>query len=185
MILLDSSFITPCRTRRSDWCAPLPPHGNAVGLLHHAGLGSSRFARRYSGSRCYFPFLRVLRCFSSPGYLHRPYVFRPGYERITTRAFAHSEIPGSKLARSSPRLIAACHVLLRLLAPRHPPWALLSLTHLKTLVLAMQFSRSAQRSGRNPSSERTAPGEARGVSVPSKLNSVPATQASRGGFAFL
>ena len=35
----------------------------------HSGLGSSRFARRYSGNRCFFLFLRVLRCFSSPGSL--------------------------------------------------------------------------------------------------------------------
>ena len=33
----------------------------------HAGLGSSPFARRYSGSRSLFPLLWVLRCFSSPG----------------------------------------------------------------------------------------------------------------------
>ena len=33
----------------------------------HPGLGSSPFARRYSGNRCFFLFLRVLRCFSSPG----------------------------------------------------------------------------------------------------------------------
>ena len=39
--------------------------------------------------------------------------------------FPHSEIPGSKVARTSPGLIAACHVLHRLLAPRHPPDALL------------------------------------------------------------
>ena len=32
-----------------------------------AGLGSSPFARRYLGNRCFFLFLRVLRCFSSPG----------------------------------------------------------------------------------------------------------------------
>ena len=31
------------------------------------GLGSSHFARRYSGNRCFFLFLRLLRCFSSPG----------------------------------------------------------------------------------------------------------------------
>ena len=36
----------------------------------------------------------------------------------------HSEIHGSKPARSSPWLFAACHVLHRLLAPRHPPDAL-------------------------------------------------------------
>ena len=39
----------------------------------------------------------------------------------------HSEIPGSKLVRSSPGLIAAYHVLHRLLAPRHPPNALITL----------------------------------------------------------
>ena len=33
----------------------------------HPGLGSSRFARRYSGNHCCFLFLRLLRCFSSPG----------------------------------------------------------------------------------------------------------------------
>src|SRR5699024_9714056 len=38
----------------------------------HAGLGSSLFARRYSGNRCFFLFLRLLRCFSSPG--SPPYV---------------------------------------------------------------------------------------------------------------
>ena len=39
----------------------------------------------------------------------------------------HSEIHGSKLIRSSPRLFAAYHVLLRLCMPRHPPNALNSL----------------------------------------------------------
>ena len=35
----------------------------------------------------------------------------------------HSEIPGSKCACHSPRLIAACHVLRRLMVPRHPSCA--------------------------------------------------------------
>ncbi len=128
MLPLNNDFVTPRRIRHSDLCTPLPPHGNAVGLSHHTSLGSSRFARRYSGSRCCFPFLGVLRCFSSPGCLLWPYVFRPGYERMTARGFPHSDILGSQLARSFPRLFAACHVLHRLLAPRHPPWALYSLT---------------------------------------------------------
>ena len=38
----------------------------------HSGLGSFPFARRYSGNRCFFLFLWVLRCFSSPG--SPPYV---------------------------------------------------------------------------------------------------------------
>src|ERR1019366_8638683 len=44
------------------------------------------------------------------------------------RGFPHSEIPGSKPACGSPRLIAAFHVLHRRLLPRHPPCALSSLT---------------------------------------------------------
>ena len=36
----------------------------------------------------------------------------------------HSEIPGSPIARISPGLFAACHVLHRLSVPRHPPDAL-------------------------------------------------------------
>src|SRR5688500_1374295 len=41
----------------------------------------------------------------------------------------HSEIPGSKVVCTSPGLIAAYHVLRRLLEPRHPPCALSSLTN--------------------------------------------------------
>ena len=48
-------------------------------------------------------------------------VFTPG-------GFPHSEICGSQAVCASPQLIAACHVLLRLLVPRHPPCALTSLT---------------------------------------------------------
>src|SRR4051812_21934239 len=44
--------------------------------------------------------------------------------------FPHSEIHGSKGARPSPRLIAACHVLHRLSVPRHPPDALIALDRL-------------------------------------------------------
>ena len=43
--------------------------------------------------------------------------------------FPHSEIHGSKSARLSPWLIAACYVLHRLSVPRHPPDALITLDH--------------------------------------------------------
>jgi hypothetical protein len=48
--------------------------------------------------------------------------------RVYRIGFPHSEIPGSKPACGSPRLIAACHVLHRHRLPRHPPCALSSLT---------------------------------------------------------
>ena len=51
------------------------------------------------------------------------------YCPITVSGFPHSEIPGSTLVYSSPRLIAVFHVLHRLLVPRHPPCALSSLTN--------------------------------------------------------
>ena len=34
------------------------------------GLGSSLFARRYLGNNVYSLFLRLLKCFTSPGLLH-------------------------------------------------------------------------------------------------------------------
>ena len=43
--------------------------------------------------------------------------------------FPHSEISGSMRMCRSPELIAACHVLLRLLMPRHSPCALSNLTY--------------------------------------------------------
>ena len=47
---------------------------------------------------------------------------------VCSAGFPHSEICGSRNICFSPQLIAACHVFLRLLVPRHPPCALISLT---------------------------------------------------------
>ena len=57
------------------------------------------------------------------------YVFSRGYQGITPGGFPHSEIAGSKPVCGSPTLIAAYHVLHRLLVPRHSPCALSSLTN--------------------------------------------------------
>ena len=47
---------------------------------------------------------------------------------VCSSGFPHSEISGSKDICSSPKLFAAYHVFHRLLVPRHPPCALISLT---------------------------------------------------------
>ena len=86
----------------------------------------SAFARRYLRSRGCFPFLRLLRCFSSPG---------------SPPCHMHSDTddpygPGCPIRRSqdqssvtsSSGLIAGSNVLHRLSTPRHPPCALSSLT---------------------------------------------------------
>ena len=47
---------------------------------------------------------------------------------MTLRGLPHSEIAGLQVVSTYPTLIAGYHVLRRLLVPRHPPYALCSLT---------------------------------------------------------
>ena len=56
------------------------------------------------------------------------YEFNARCLRIAAGGFPHSEISGSEPICGSPKLIAACHVLLRLMVPRHSPCALSCLT---------------------------------------------------------
>jgi hypothetical protein len=58
------------------------------------------------------------------------------------------------MVSSFPGLFAAAHVLLRLLAPRHPPCALRLLIMKNTVVAAMEFSRCA----RSPAERKPAEG---------------------------
>ena len=98
----------------------------------HIGLGSSAFARRYSQNRFFFLFLRLLRCFSSPGSLRLPIQLTPVQQtvhKVSLCGFPHSDICGSKCICHSPQLFAAYHVFHRLSVPRHPPCALFSLTN--------------------------------------------------------
>ena len=74
--------------------------------------------------------------FSSSGYLdvsvHRVPSVNLWIQLTVTESssagFPHSDICGSLDICSSPQLFAAYHVFLRLLVPRHPPCALISLT---------------------------------------------------------
>jgi hypothetical protein len=56
---------------------------------------------------------------------------------------------GRRLVSTSPGLIAAAHVLHRLLAPRHPPCALVLLIVKNSLVTAMEFSRCTRTDPHN------------------------------------
>ena len=71
-------------------------------------LGSSPFARHYSGNDYYFLFLRLLRCFSSPGL---PALTKSqSFPHVQCGGFPHSDICGSKVAC---HLTAAYRRLLR------------------------------------------------------------------------
>ncbi len=98
---------------------------NACKLSRPTRLGSSDFARHYFRNRGFFLFLEVLRCFSSL----RWHLLRDD-TAYTISGFPIGKSPDQSLFSSSPRLIAANRVLHRRLSPRHPPYALSSLTKL-------------------------------------------------------
>ena len=74
-------------------------------------------------------FPRGTKMFQFPRLSSLTYVFSQGLRSITCVGFAHSGISGSAPVSGSPKLIATCYALHRLLAPRNPPQALLRLTN--------------------------------------------------------
>ena len=75
-----------------------------------AGLGSSPFARHYWGNHCLFSLPAGTKMFQFPAFasdMHRMTGLQPA-------GLSHSEISGSKVICTSPKLIAAYHVLHRL-----------------------------------------------------------------------
>ena len=87
-----------------------------------------------------FLFLRVLRCFNSPGSLLSIMKLRPYH--ITGNGLPHSEILGLQpifRPLSDPKLIAGYHVLLRLLVPSYPPYTLSNLYFGKIFFLRSVF----------------------------------------------
>jgi hypothetical protein len=142
-LLLANRFVTPCGNRSSHWTALQHRDCNGCDLSRSHGLGSSAFARHYSRNiLCSSRYLDVsVPSVSSTRSMYstvRPWDITPG-------GFPHSDISGSTLARNSPKHFAACHVLRRLLAPRHPPHALSSLTY---IVHAASTVLACARSGR-------------------------------------
>ena len=112
------------------------------GCIATSGLPCFPFARHYSENLFWFLFLALLRCFSSGGVPSHTYVFSIRWPEMNPAGFPHSEIHGSKAICAYPWLIAAYHVFLRLLMPRHSPCALSNLTSLfQVFVLYLSFYR--------------------------------------------
>ena len=82
--------------------------------------------------------------FQFPGFPAHDYFIHHALRDSSSRGFPHSDIRGSMLICSSPRLFAACHVLRRLPMPRHPPYALVRLNYLKQSFLLLWFSLSLE-----------------------------------------
>jgi hypothetical protein len=79
--------------------------------------------------RCFFLFLWVLRCFTSPGSLRTSYVFRRGSQDFILWGFPIRVSSDQRLLATSPKLIAGCYALHRLFMPSHPPYALTCFYH--------------------------------------------------------
>ena len=117
---LDRSFVTFCLLCKTSWCSHDPDTTTLAGL-HSTGLGWFRFARRYSGSRGFFLFLRLLRCFSSPRSLPYPILFRHRFHAFNVEGFPIRKSRVKACLAAHRGLSQQCHVLHRFLAPEHPP----------------------------------------------------------------
>ena len=72
IVRLGDRFVTPRRHCSGALSGPTTPPLQRLQTWHNDGLGCSLFARRYWGNRVCFLFLRVLRWFTSPGWLRHP-----------------------------------------------------------------------------------------------------------------
>ena len=85
----------------------------------------------------------------------------------------HSDTPGSKLARSSSGIFAACHVLHRLLVPRHPPDALLLLQQSNPPCTGPTSARRAAKHDHNTPRHQTPPKRARPLTQHIRITNAP------------
>ena len=129
------------------------------GHFRDPGLGFSRFARHYYGNHSLFSFPEATEMFHFAS-------FAPAFlciQKVVPQLFAAVGFPirTSPVQRSvgtSPKLFAATHVLLRLSAPRHPPYALSSLlTSISRLTNRLTTARQDSKSRPRPPLFATGP----------------------------
>ncbi len=130
-VRLDIGFVTPSQGLQPLHAKPHDPHAaTPVSYARHRFrlfrvrsplLGESLLFSLPPGTKMF----QFARC--PPATMYS----MTGDLALPTTGFPHSDISGSKLVCSSPKRFAADRVLRRPFAPRHPPYALRSLT--KTL----------------------------------------------------
>lgn len=98
-----------------------------------------------------FLFLRVLRCFTSPGSLRAAMYSPRGTAVLPAVGFPIRTSTDQSLVGGSPWLFAATHVLHRLLEPRHPPHTLSSLVTLNSDPPSVTSGDAKSRSRSRPS----------------------------------
>jgi hypothetical protein len=120
---------------RIDWnlrirgCHPLRPAFPDHSASRQSTTGLFRFRSPLLAESLLMSVPPGTEMFQFPGFASNAYVFSARYP--SRGGLPHSDIHGSTPARGSPWLFAACHVLHRLLVPRHPPNALLMLESIR------------------------------------------------------
>ncbi len=104
---------------------PLSPDFPDRSATDHEATGLFRVRSPLLAESLLMSFPPGTEMFQFPGFASTAYVFSGRYPLLG--GLPHSDIHGSTPARGSPWLFAACHVLHRLLVPRHPPNALIAL----------------------------------------------------------
>ena len=135
-VQLDKKFVTPVQTCGSASSSPSTPHKQRPQSYIHVVWANPLSLTTTQGiSSISLP--PVTEMFHFAGFLRLSGVW------ITPDGLPHSDICGSWVACTYPQLFAACHVLHRLSVPRHPPYALYTLTLplLVSLLLHILLSR--------------------------------------------
>ncbi len=122
---LTRTFLTAAQAGRPGKTNPTTPTAQPL-----PGITCNRFSHpplslaTTHGITICFLFLRVLRCFTSPRSPPTPMYSVPGDTTSLVPGFPIRTSSDPRSVGSSPRHIAASHVLHRLPVPRHPPCAL-------------------------------------------------------------
>jgi hypothetical protein len=133
----DARPTTPSPPQNSDKLQVINAKQSSLLVTRHLSLFTALWKTGFGLFRVRSPLLAESLLFSLPPGTEM--VHFPGFARTRLwiqravsgffpEGFPHSDILGSKGASPSPRLFAGSHVLHRRLAPRHPPYALSSLT---------------------------------------------------------
>ena len=96
---LAHDFVTSRPAGRRIKTSPTTPARQRLPSITSHGFGLFPFRSPLLRESRFLSFPPVTKMFQFTGLPSKPYVFRQGHARITTRGFPHSEIPGSKVGQ--------------------------------------------------------------------------------------
>ena len=149
LLLPDDRLITPWWVCNPTPMVPRPPRCNGCSLTQR-GFRLVPFRSPLLGESRLISFPPGTEMFQFPGLASSRLCIQRGMAGFTGSGFPIRRSSGQCLCSGSPMLFAATYVLLRLLVPRHPPYALSSLAFSSQQRLL--HSRAATPEGSRPAS---------------------------------